>query len=111
MCLVVDKRYLRISRARVKAFRSLKSACPVKPESPEHLKASRIIEACRESGWELFPNWKTIGERMSWLCKVGRIFRFRAGNHTKRPISPSRYKESNVRGCWFSARPPRNDGL
>ena len=107
--------FLRISKRGLKHFVHFKSdnICDWKPESPEHLKAKiDILEACRENGWKAIPefsetNWiadvlaiqndKKIAFEVQWSKQTFEMTQFRQ----------DRYKESNVRGCWFFRTAPK----
>lgn len=107
--------FLRTNRKGLKHFVHDKSdnTCDWKPESPEHLKAKiEIIEACKENGWKAIPefsetNWradvlavqnkKRIAFEVQWSKQTFEETKFRQ----------DRYKESNVRGCWFFRTAPK----
>lgn len=107
--------FLRKSRNGLKHFVHLKSDknCDWKPESPEHLKAKiKIIEACKMNGWKAIPefsetNWiadvlaiqndKRIAFEVQWSKQTYETTKFRQ----------ERYKQSNVRGCWFFRTAPK----
>lgn len=107
--------FLRVSSKGLKHFVHSKSdnTCDWKPESPEHLKAKiEIIEACKENGWKAIPefsetNWradvlaiqddKRIAFEVQWSKQTFEETKFRQ----------DRYKESNVRGCWFFRTAPK----
>lgn len=110
-----QKGFLRKSRNGLKHFVHLKSDkyCDWKPESPEHLKAKiEIIEACKMNGWKAIPefsetNWiadvlaiqndKRIAFEVQWSKQTYEITKFRQ----------ERYKESDVRACWFFRTAPK----
>lgn len=107
--------FLRKSRNGLKHFVHLKSDknCDWKPESPEHLRAKiEIIEACKMNGWKAIPefsetNWvadvlaiqndKRIAFEVQWSKQTYETTKFRQ----------ERYKESDVRGCWFFRTAPK----
>jgi competence CoiA-like predicted nuclease len=107
--------FLRTSRKGLKHFVHAKSDnnCDWEPESPEHLRAKiEIIEACKENGWKAIPefsetNWradvlaiqneKRIAFEVQWSKQTFEDTKFRQ----------DRYKESNVRGCWFFRTAPK----
>lgn len=107
--------FLRTSTKGLKHFVHAKSgnACDWKPETPEHLLAKiQIIEACKENGWKAVPefsetNWradvlaiqndKRIAFEVQWSKQTFEDTKFRQ----------ERYKESNVRGCWFFRTAPK----
>ena len=107
--------YLRISRKGLKHFVHSKSACPCnwKPESPEHLKAKvTIIEACRESGWEAVSEFSENDWRADVLAVQGRKriafeVQWSRQSYEETQYRQKRYKESDVRGCWFLRIPPK----
>lgn len=101
--------YLRTSPNGLRHYVHAKSNSPCnwQPESPEHLQAKiDIIEACKENGWNAIPefsdsNWRAdvlatknsqkIAFEVQWSKQTFNVTKFRQ----------ERYKESNVRGCWF----------
>jgi hypothetical protein len=107
--------FLRKSRNGLKHFVHLKSDknCDWKPESAEHLKAKiEIIEACKLNGWKAIPeysetNWiadvlaikndKRIAFEVQWSRQSFEATKFRQ----------DRYKDSDVRGCWFFRTAPK----
>jgi hypothetical protein len=107
--------FLRKSRNGLKHFVHLKSDknCDWKPESAEHLKAKiEIIEACKLNGWKAIPeysetNWiadvlaikndKRIAFEVQWSRQSYETTKFRQ----------DRYKDSDVRGCWFFRTAPK----
>lgn len=107
--------FLRTSSKGLKHFVHAKSdnTCDWKPESPEHLRAKiEIIEVCKENGWKAIPefaetNWradvlaihndKRIAFEVQWSKQTFEETKFRQ----------DRYKESNVRGCWFFRTAPK----
>jgi hypothetical protein len=107
--------FLRKSSKGLKHFVHSKSdkTCDWKPESPEHLRAKiEIIEACKENGWKAIPeysektwradvlaiqNEKRIAFEVQWSRQTFEETKFRQ----------DRYKESNVRGCWFFRTAPK----
>jgi hypothetical protein len=107
--------FLRTSRKGLRHFVHAISDnhCDWKPESPEHLRAKiEIIEACKENGWKAIPefsetNWradvlavqndKRIAFEVQWSKQSFKDTKFRQ----------DRYKESNVRGCWFFRTAPK----
>lgn len=107
--------YLRISSKGLKHFVHSKSACPCdwKPESAEHLKAKiAIIEACRENGWEAIPEFSEKDWRADVLAVQGqkRIafeVQWSRQSYEETKYRQERYKDSNVRGCWFFRIAPK----
>lgn len=107
--------YLRISSKGLKHFVHSKSACPCdwKPESAEHLKAKiAIIEACRENGWEAIPEFSEKDWRADVLAVQGqkRIafeIQWSRQSYEETKYRQERYKDSNVRGCWFFRIAPK----
>lgn len=107
--------FLRKSRNGLKHFVHLKSDknCDWKPESAEHLRAKiEIIEACKLNGWKAIPeysetNWiadvlaiqndKRIAFEVQWSRQSFETTQFRQ----------ARYKDSDVRGCWFFRIAPK----
>lgn len=107
--------YLRISSKGLKHFVHSKSACPCdwKHESAEHLKAKiAIIEACRENGWEAIPEFSEKDWRADVLAVQGqkRIafeVQWSRQSYEETKYRQERYKDSNVRGCWFFRIAPK----
>jgi hypothetical protein len=107
--------FLRTSNKGLKHFVHSKSenTCDWKPESPEHLKAKiDIIEACKENGWKAIPEFSEINWRADVLAIQGdkRIaFEVQWSKQTfeETKFRQDRYKDSNVRGCWFFRTAPK----
>jgi len=107
--------FLRTSSKGLKHFVHAKSnnICDWKTESQDHLRAKiEIIEACKENDWKAIPefsetNWradvlaiqsdKRIAFEVQWSKQTFEDTKFRQ----------YRYKESNVRGCWFFRTAPK----
>lgn len=107
--------YLRVSSKGLKHFVHSKSAspCDCASESAEHLKAKvAIVEACRENGWEAIPEFSEKDWRADVLAVQGqkRIafeVQWSKQSYEETQYRQKRYKESNVRGCWFLRTPPK----
>lgn len=107
--------FLRKSKNGLKHFVHLSSdeSCNWKPESPEHLKAKiEIVEACKENGWKAIPEFSEI----NWVADVLAVqnekriaFEVQWSKQTleETKFRQERYKESNVRGCWFFRTAPK----
>lgn len=106
--------FLRTSSKGLKHFVHSKSArCDWKPESAEHLKAKvAILEACRECGWEAIPEYSEADWRADVLAIQGqkRIafeVQWSRQSYEETQFRQSRYKASDVRGCWFFRIAPK----
>jgi competence CoiA-like predicted nuclease len=107
--------FLRTSSKGLRHFVHAKTenTCDWKPESPEHLRAKiEIIEACKENGWEAIPEFSETNWRADVLAirNENRIaFEVQWSNQTfeETKFRQDRYKESNVRGCWFFRTVPK----
>lgn len=101
--------FLRISSRGYKHFvhSGSRTNCDWKPETFEHLKAKiEIIEACKERGWKAIPEFSEDGWRADVLAIKGEhriAFEVQWSTQTfdDTKFRQNRYKESNVRGCWF----------
>lgn len=101
--------YLRISSKGLKHFVHSKSAnlCDYASESPEHLRAKvAIMEACRENGWEAIPefsekDWRTDILAVQGQKRIAFEVQWSKQSYEETKYRQERYKESNVRGCWF----------
>lgn len=107
--------FLRKSSKGLRHFVHAKSnnTCNWKPESPEHLRAKiEIIEACKENGWNAIPEFSETNWRADVLAiKNGKRIAFEV-QWSKQTFEDTkfrqeRYKESNVRGCWFFRIAPK----
>lgn len=107
--------YLRVSSKGLKHFVHSKSAfpCDCASESAEHLKAKvAIVEACKENGWEAIPEFSEKDWRADILAIQGqkRIafeVQWSRQSYEETKYRQERYKESNVRGCWFFRIAPK----
>lgn len=107
--------FLRKSTKGLKHFVHSKSdnTCDWKPESPEHLRAKiEIIEACKECGWDAIPEFSEINWRADVLAiqsnkKVAFEVQWSKQTFEETKLRQDRYKESNVRGCWFFRTAPK----
>ncbi len=107
--------FLRISSKGLKHFIHAKrqNSCDWKPESIEHLTAkAEIIKACEESGWEAIPEFTENDWRADVLAKKNNLriaFEIQWSTQTSETTEQrqKRYLESNVRGCWFFRKIPK----
>jgi len=107
--------FLRISSKGLKHFVHSKSnnTCDWKPESPEHLRAKiEIIEACKENEWKAIPEYSDTNWRADVLAikdekKIAFEAQWSRQTFEETKFRQDRYKESNVRGCWFFRIAPK----
>jgi Competence protein CoiA-like family len=107
--------FLRTSSKGLKHFVHSKSdnTCDWKPESPEHLKAKiEIIEACKENGWKAIPEFSETNWRADVLAiqnekRIAFEVQWSKQTYEETKFRQDRYKESNVRGCWFFRTAPK----
>ncbi len=107
--------FLRTSSKGLKHFVHSKSenTCDWKPESPEHLKAKiEIIEACKENGWKAIPEFSETNWRADVLAiqnekRIAFEVQWSKQTFEETKYRQDRYKESNVRGCWFFRTAPK----
>lgn len=107
--------FLRKSSKGLKHFVHSKSdnTCDWKPESPEHLRAKiEIIEACKENGWKAIPEFSGTNWRADVLAiqnekKIAFEVQWSKQTFEETKFRQERYKESNVRGCWFFRIAPK----
>lgn len=87
--------------------------CDWKPESPEHLRAKiEIIEACKENGWKAIPEFAESNWRADVLAikndkRIAFEIQWSKQSFEETKFRQERYKESNVRGCWFFRTVPK----
>lgn len=116
--------FLRTSSKGLKHFVHSKSdnSCDWKPESPEHLKSKiEIIEACKLNGWKAIPEFSESNWRADVLAiknnqRIAFEVQWSKQTYEETKYRQDRYKESNVRGCWFFKTAPKelrdyNDSL
>lgn len=107
--------FLRKSSKGLKHFVHSKTdnKCDWKPESPEHLRAKiEIIEACKENGWKAIPEYSGTNWRADVLAiqdekKIAFEIQWSRQSFEDTKFRQNRYKESNVRGCWFFRTAPK----
>lgn len=107
--------YMRISSKGLKHFVHSKSAtpCDCASESAEHLKAKvAIIEACRENGWKAIPefsenNWRADVLAIQGQKRIAFEVQWSRQSYEETRYRQERYKDSNVRGCWFFRIAPK----
>lgn len=107
--------FLRTSSKGLKHFVHAKTEhnCDWKPESPEHLKAKiEIIEACKENGWKAIPEFAESNWRADVLAiqndkRIAFEIQWSKQSFEETKFRQERYKESNVRGCWFFRTAPK----
>jgi len=110
-----QKGFLRTSSKGLKHFVHAKSVntCDWKPESIEHLKAKiEIIKACEENGWKSIPEFSETNWRADVLAtknekKIAFEVQWSKQTYEETKFRQDRYKESNVRGCWFFRTAPK----
>ncbi|SFE54217.1 competence protein CoiA [Sunxiuqinia elliptica] len=107
--------FLRKSRKGLKHFVHSKSnkTCDWKPESPEHLKAKiEIIKACKINGWKAIPEYSETNWRADVLAiqnekRIAFEVQWSKQTFEETKFRQDRYRESNVRGCWFFRTAPK----
>lgn len=107
--------FLRTSSKGLRHFVHAKSnnTCDWKPESPEHLRAKiEIIEACKENGWNAIPEFSETNWRADVLAiqnekRIAFEVQWSKQSYEDTKFRQDRYKESNVRGCWFFRTAPK----
>jgi hypothetical protein len=107
--------FLRKSNKGLKHFVHSKydNVCDWKSESPEHLRAKiEIIEACRENRWEAIPEfsgtkWKADVLAIQGEKKIAFVVQWSKQTFEEILSRQDRYKESNVRVCWFFRAAPK----
>ena len=107
--------FLRTSSKGLKHFVHAKSnkTCDWKPESTEHLRAKiEIIEACKENGWKAIPEFSEKNWRADVLAihndkRIAFEVQWSKQSFEETKFRQDRYKESNVRGCWFFKTAPK----
>ena len=107
--------FLRTSSKGLRHFVRAKSqnTCDWKPESPEHLRAKiDIIEACKENGWEAIPEYSETNWRADVLAiqndkRIAFEIQWSKQTFEETKFRQNRYKEANVRGCWFFRTAPK----
>jgi len=107
--------FLRTSCKGLRHFVHPKSqnTCDWKPESLEHLRAKvDIIEACKENGWEGIPEYSETNWRADVLAvrnekRIAFEVQWSKQTFEETKFRQDRYKEANVRGCWFFRTAPK----
>jgi hypothetical protein len=107
--------FLRKSSKGLKHFVHSKvdSICDWNPESPEHLRAKiEIIEACNENGWKAIPEFSEKNWRADVLAiqndkRIAFEVQWSKQSFADTKLRQERYRESNVRGCWFFRAAPK----
>jgi len=90
-----------------------KDTCDWKPESAEHLKAkTEVIEACKENGWKAIPEFSETNWRADVLAiqnekRIAFEVQWSRQTFVDTDFRQNRYKDSNVRGCWFFRTAPK----
>lgn len=110
-----DPGFLRVSRKGLKHFVHSKSQnnCQWKPETPEHLKAKvEIVKACQEQGWKAIPefcegDWRADVLAVKDGMRIAFEVQWSKQTMEETKLRQQRYKNSNVRGCWFFRTPPK----
>ncbi len=107
--------FLRTSIKGLKHFVHAKSGnvCDWKPETPEHLRSKiEIVKACHENDWKAIPEFSEKDWRADVLAIKNEMriaFEVQWSKQTMEDTKfrQQRYKESNVRGCWFFRTLPK----
>lgn len=107
--------FLRVSSKGLKHFVHGKEGTPCdwESETPQHLKSKvEIAKACRDNGWLAIPEYSENDWRADILATKGdaRIaFEVQWSTQTEDDTNfrQERYRQSNVRGCWFFRTPPK----
>jgi competence CoiA-like predicted nuclease len=107
--------FLRQSSKGLKHFVHSKSenVCDWKPETTEHLWAKvEIVRACEANGWKSIPEFSENDWRADVLAikNENRIaFEVQWSRQTMEEtlLRQQRYKDANVRGCWFFRIAPK----
>ncbi|MEO9851890.1 MAG: competence protein CoiA family protein [Reichenbachiella sp.] len=94
-------------------YHRVTDGCNYKAESPQHLKSKmEIIKACKKNNWKAIPEFA----EKDWIadvlaCNDDRRIAFevqwskQTTDETQR--RQERYKDSNVKGCWFMKTIPK----
>ncbi len=109
------KGYLRTSKLGLQHFAHKKGEKPEnwKPESQQHLLAkSEVLLGCKDAGWDA----KSEFSENDWIADViaikGKIrvafeIQWSRQSYEKTLERQNKFKNSNVRGCWFIKNPPK----
>lgn len=107
--------FLRTSSKGLKHFVHAKSdgTCDWQPETSEHLKSKvEIIKACHENNWKAIPEFSENDWRADVLAikddmRIAFEVQWSKQTMEETNFRQQRYKESNVRGCWFFRSAPK----
>ena len=107
--------YLRTSKFGLQHFTHKKGEKPKnwKPESQQHLLAkSEVLLGCKDAGWEAkseFSENEWIADVISIKGKIKVAFEIQWSrqSYEKTIERQNKFKNSNVRGCWFIKTPPK----
>lgn len=107
--------FLRTSSRGLRHFVHAKGGTPCdwESETPQHLKSKvEIAKACKDSGWIAIPEYSEGDWRADILATKGRAriaFEVQWSAQTKEDTNfrQQRYRDSEVRGCWFFKTPPK----
>ena len=109
------KGYLRTSKLGLQHFVHKRGEKPDnwKPESQQHLLAkSEVLLGCKDAGWEAISEYGEndwIADVMAIKGKHRIVFEIQWSNQTfeRTKERQSKYKQNNIRGCWFFKKPPK----
>lgn len=107
--------FLRVSSKGLKHFVHSKDGTPCdwESETPQHLKSKvEIAKACKDSGWLAIPEYSENDWRADILATKGEAriaFEVQWSTQTEEDTNfrQKRYRDANVRGCWFFKTPPK----
>lgn len=107
--------FLRTSSRGLRHFVHAKDGTPCdwESETPQHLKSKvEIAKACNDSGWIAIPEYSEGDWRADILATKGdaRVafeVQWSAQTEEDTNFRQQRYRDSNVRGCWFFKTPPK----
>lgn len=107
--------FVRKSSKGLKHFVHAKSenVCDWKPETAEHLRAKvEIITACEANGWKAIPEFSETDWRADVLAvkdehRIAFEVQWSRQTLEETLLRQQRYKDANVRGCWFFRIPPK----
>lgn len=107
--------FLRKSSRGLKHFVHAKSenVCDWKPETTEHLWAKvEIVKACQANGWKAIPeffenDWRADVLAIKNESRIAFEVQWSRQTLEETMLRQQRYKDANVRGCWFFRVPPK----
>ena len=109
------KGYLKTSKTGLQHFVHKKGESPRdwKPEIQQHLLAkSEIMLACKEAGWEtksefIANDWTADVLAIKGSKKIAFQVQWSKQSYQKTEERQTKYKNDNIRGCWFFKTPPK----